>query len=355
MKENKLHIIGLLLAVLLMASCEQEDRTYQGPLYYEYSPVECGQTLSSNLFVKEADKIGENQICVQLVKPAGFAVSVKFKVVDRLYYIRSTAEYMVDKPALTDDEYDIYANTAVYGVDYSFGGTDMAVDYDESIGVGTIIIPEGEMFGYIPINVLKRNGHSAYIVLIDSENAKANKPTSILNLKLSAEKTVYFEAPLNDGIPESWSLLDKDGDGLGWYYYEDWGMVISDSYYYGVGDEPDRALNPENYLITPLITLPTGISEPVLTFELAASANSAYQEKYKVILSETPLMLDNCEDAEILRDYTELTDAYRNETFQLEQIDLTGYEGKSFYIGFVHGDCTDMESLIIRNVTVYGY
>ena len=132
-------------------------------------------------------------------------------------------------------------------------------------------------------------------------------------------------------------------------------MVISDSYYYGVGDEPDRALNPENYLITPLITLPAGISEPVLTFELAASANGAYQEKYKVVLSETPLTLDNCEDAEILRDYTELTDAYRNETFQLEQIDLTGYEGKSFYIGFVHGDCTDMESLIIRNVTVYGY
>lgn len=349
--KNKLYIIGLLLTVLFMGSCELEDRTYQGPLYYEYSPVECGQTISSNIFVKEADKKGEDKICVQLVKPAGFSVSVKFRVVDQLYYVRSSAEYTVEKPELAEDQYDIYENTAQYGVDYTFESSTTPVNYDEDTHTGVITIPEGEMFGYIPVNILKRNGHSAFIVLEDSENARANKPTSILNLKLTAEKTYYFDEPLDEGIPESWSLLDKDGDGLGWYFYESWGMVISDSYDY----DTESPVSPENYLITPLITLPDDVSDPVLTFELAASATNAYQEKYKVVLSETPLTLENCNDAVVLRDYTELTEAYHKKTFQLEQIDLSPYKGKSFYIGFVHGDCTDMESLILRNVVVYGY
>lgn len=147
------YIIGLLLTVLLMSSCEMEDRTYQGPLYYEFSPVECGQTISSNIFIKEADKKGEDQICVQLVKPAGSAVFVRFRVVDQLYYIKSSAEYTVEKPDLSEDQYEIYLNTAEYGVDYCFENGDIYVDYDQDTRIGTITIPEGEMFGYIPINI----------------------------------------------------------------------------------------------------------------------------------------------------------------------------------------------------------
>ena len=90
-------------------------------------------------------------------------------------------------------------------------------------------------------------------------------------------------------------------------------------------------------------------------FDLAASATNAYQEKYKIIASESPLTLDNCQDADVLRDYTELTSAYSKQTFQTEHIDLSKYVGKTIYIGFVHGDCVDMESLILKNVVVYGY
>lgn len=43
------YIIGLFLTVLMLSSCEKEDRTYQGPLFYEFSAVECGQAVSSNI------------------------------------------------------------------------------------------------------------------------------------------------------------------------------------------------------------------------------------------------------------------------------------------------------------------
>ena len=138
---------------------------------------------------------------------------------------------------------------------------------------------------------------------------------------------------------------------MGWYFYEKWSMVISDSYDYDSGD----ALKPENYLVTPAISIPASSMNPTLSFDIAASATNAYKEKYKIVASETPLTLDNCRDALVLRDYTELTDAYAKKNFQNEQIDLSALKGKTVYIGFVHGDCTDMESLIVKNVIVFGY
>lgn len=340
-----------LVIMILFSACEKEDRTYQGPLFYEFSPSECGQSVLSNIFVKEAGQNGEDRLCVQLIKPADKAIRVNFRLAEQLFYIRSTTEYLTELPdGYTDSQYIVYTSTAIYGKDFEFGSGNN-IEYDAKYQTGTITIPAGEMFGYIPLNILQRKGGSAYIVLEDSEDARANRPTSILNLKLTAEKTIYFEESLTEDLPSTWSLLDKDGDGLGWYYYAKWGLVISDSYDY----DTESALHPENYLITPAISIPADATTPELMFDLAASATNAYKEKYKIIVSESPLTLDNCRDAAVLRDYTELTSAYSKKTFQTEHIDLSEYAGKTIYIGFVHGDCADMESLILKNVVVYGY
>ena len=300
--------ICFLVILFLFSSCEKEDRTYQGPLFYEFSPSECGQSVLSNIFVKEAGKNGEDRLCVQLIKPADGAVRVNFRLADQLFYIKSTTEYLTELPdGYTSDQYIVYTGTTTYGKDFEFG-TGSNIEYDAKYQTGTITIPAGEMFGYIPLNILQRKGGSAYIILEDSEDARANRPTSILNLKLTAEKTFYFEESLTKELPSTWSLLDKDGDGLGWYYYAKWGLVISDSYDY----DTESALSPENYLITPAIAIPADATAPELMFDLAASATNAYQEKYKIIASESPLTLDNCQDADVLRDYTELTSAYSN-------------------------------------------
>lgn len=345
------HILQVCLIMLILSSCEKEDRTYQGPLYYEYSASECGQSNLSNIFVKESKSAGEDKLCVQLIKPASGSVKVKFRVADQLFYLKSSAEYVTELPeGIQAGQYDAYISTAKYDEDFKFGESNGLV-YDNKYKTGSIVIPEGDMFGYIPLNILQRKGSSTYIILEDSEDARANRPTSVLNLKMTAEKTNYFAESLTEGIPSTWSQLDKDGDGLGWYFYEKWGLVISDSYDY----DTDSALKPENYLITPAITIPETAVAPELMFDLAASASGAYKEKYKIIASESPLTLDNCRDAIILRDYTELTQAYSKRTFQTEHIDVSSLKGKTVYIGFVHGDCSDMESLIVKNIVVYGY
>lgn len=348
---NLLTAIQCCIGAFLFTSCEQEDRTYQGPLYYEYSASECDQSNLSNIFVKESKKDGEDKLCVQLIAPAKGAVKVNFRVADQLFYIKSSAEYVTELPeGISAGQYDAYVSTAHYGTDFAFTETNGLV-YDTKYQTGSIIIPEGELFGYIPLNILQRKGNATYIVLEDSEDARANKPTSVLNLKMTAEKTIYFTESLTEGIPSGWNTLDKDGDGLNWYFYEKWSMVISDSYDYDSGN----ALKPENYLITPAISIPASATNPELMFDIAASATNAYKEKYKIVASENPLTSENCRDAIVLRDYTELTDAYSKKNFQTEQIDISALKGKTVYIGFVHGDCSDMESLIVKNVVVYGY
>jgi len=167
-------------------------------------------------------------------------------------------------------------------------------------------------------------------------------PVVIVNTLLSES--------LTGEIPSNWTTLDKDGDGHTWEYYDGYGTVCSDSYLSAEG-----ALTPENYIITPAITIPTEATGADISFDLAASAKNAYKEKYKVIVSLQPITLDNCRDASVLRDYTELTEEYKQKNFVHQEISLVEYIGKTIYIGIVHGDCLDMESILLKNVIVNAY
>lgn len=334
-----------------LVSCEQEDRTYQGPLYYEFSPVECNQTLLNNMFVKECSQNGEDKICVQLVKPSEHDVTIGFRLADQLFFENSTSMYSTEPIyGATEDKYMVYHSTAEYGKQYEFG-TSSNLKFDAKYQTGTISIPAGEMFGYIPLNIIKRDGTSAYIILEDSDNAWANKPTSILNVKFMATKTYFFIETMTEAFPAGWTMIDGDGDGNNWYFYESRGWMYSDSY----DDNSGEPLTPENYLISPSITIPAGVNDLELTFELSSAASSAVGEQYRVIISEQPITADNYQKATILRDWTELTADYKRYNFVTEHISIAKYAGKTFYIGFVHGNCTDMYSLCLKNVNVFGY
>lgn len=346
---NRLYSIGLLSAALLCA-CEEEDRTYQGPLYFEFSPVECGQSLINNMFVKECSANGDDQLCVQLIKPADGAVTIRFRLADQLFFINSTSKYYTELPSGNADAYQVFHATAKYGEQFSFGSSSN-LSFDPVYQTGTITIPQGEMFGYIPLNVIKRDGSSTYLILEDSDNAQANVPTSIMNIKFMATKTYFFIESMTEAFPAGWTMIDADGDGNNWYYYASRGWLYSDSY----DDNTGGALTPENYLISPSITIPAGVNDLELTFDLSSAASGAVQEQYRVIISEKPITASNYQDATILRDWTELTADYKRYNFVTEHISIAKYAGKTFYIGFVHGNCTDMYSICLKNVEIFGY
>jgi len=155
------------------------------------------------------------------------------------------------------------------------------------------------------------------------------------------------ESFATDPFVRGWTDIDRDGDGYNWNYYDNPPSITSDSYI-------DDDLTPENYLISPSFTIPVSAQSVTLAFQVAAGASGTdYKEHYKVIASENEITFDNCRNADVLQDWTELTDANRAKTFTNVAVDMTAYKGKTVYIGIVHGDCTGQWFILVRNLKVY--
>lgn len=344
----------LLICFIGFSACEKEDRTYQGPVFYEFSPDKNGQSVSgsNNLIVKETSILGTDTVCIQMIRKNTERTTIRFRIAEQLYFIKSDSRFVTEKPAgLDESAYDVYQSTAVYGTDFDFKNSEDLI-YDPQTKTGAITIDPQEMFANIPINILARNNTVAYFVLEDTDNAQANKPTGLLSLRIISVKTIYFEESFQSGIPVTWGNIDKDGDGHSWEHTTtDGGFAMSRSYLSSDGS----ALTPENYLVSPAITVPASAQSVTLSYDLSASAKNAYQEQYQLLISEEPITEANCREATILQDWTELTEAHKYWSVVTTTTDLQGYAGKTFYIAFLHGNCTDMDRFLLKNVTVYAF
>jgi len=349
---KKIYIILFILGIVgCLSSCKLEDRKYDGPLYVEFCPDQYGQTASPSGIVKTASGVGEDQIGVQLIGLAqSEPLTVNFRVADQIYYLISLDRYAVDLPAGTaPGDYQTILATGKYNEDYSFDGLS-GVTFDKTFGRGSFTIAANSQFGVIPIKVVKKGGAQIFLVLENSENLQANVPTALLRYQTPIDKLILLdESFATDPFNRGWTNIDKDGDGYSWNYYATVPSITSDSYLDDVGP-----VLPENYLISPAIDIPANAQIVTLDFQVAAGANGTdYKEHYKVLISDHAITFDNCRDANVLQDWTELTDANRGKKFTDVSIDMTAYKGKTVYIGILHGDCTDQYYILVRNLSVY--
>lgn len=161
-------------------------------------------------------------------------------------------------------------------------------------------------------------------------------------------ETVLLDASFLEELPAGWSVLDKDGDGHTWVWEDDsmWSYSYRSSY--------GGTLTPEDYLISPAITIPENAEQVDLSFTISVY-KSYYEEKYRIVVSEEPITLENCQEAEVVRDWTMMTEAHTGLNYQLESADLSAYAGKTIYVAFVHGDCSDNYALVMQSVKVTSY
>lgn len=161
---------------------------------------------------------------------------------------------------------------------------------------------------------------------------------------------------------QGWTTIDADGDGYDWYIASNVmstgnghngsnDCVLSQSYKNGVG-----ALTPDNYLVSPEITLGGSI-----TFWACAQDNGWAAEHFGVAVSTT-----NNDDPEAFTllsewtmtakgagaptDFTRSGNRAQGNWYQYT-VDLSAYSGQG-YVAIRHFDCTDMFYLDIDDIAI---
>ena len=143
-------------------------------------------------------------------------------------------------------------------------------------------------------------------------------------------------------LPSAWTTIDNDGDGNNW-------DIGSDPHSAGSQCILSRswngsALHPDNYLITPDISLPTGILS-VLTFWHKGSGDPSFSnEQFMVKVGNI--------GASTVGDFTTLEpELTSSDEYVQKTVDLSSYAGQTIRLAFVHND-TDKEYLCIDDIVV---
>ena len=174
-----------------------------------------------------------------------------------------------------------------------------------------------------------------------------------------------FSESFDDGFPEGWMRIDADGDGHNWVLgssrygdsnnpHKGADMVVSESY-----DNSTGALNPDNYLVSPLVPL-----ENTLSFWACAQDAAYPAEHFGVAISTNSNT--NPEDFEMIKEWTMTSKSFGGKTAVTRSgsrtmgnwynftVDLSEYAGQEGYIAIRHFGCTDMFCLNVDDFAI-GY
>jgi M6 family metalloprotease-like protein len=201
-------------------------------------------------------------------------------------------------------------------------------------------------------------------------NLKAQVVAHEVNLtwEPQAVYTTLFEEDFEDGIPATWGNVDEDGDGFIWEILSSpkttphSGNNIATSASYN--NDNLLALTPDNWLVTPAITLSDNNK---LRYYVAAQDAGYPEEHYGVYISASNTVPGTFEllweetmtatpgkpvDNPAPGAFRSSGPQYVPGTWYERTIDLSDYNGQTVYIAFRHFDSTDQFFLNIDNMKI---
>ena len=211
---------------------------------------------------------------------------------------------------------------------------------------------------YVRMNATTAGSQSGTVTLT-SGNASATINVSGYALDCSTPITLpYSEDFENESTLDCWIFVDADGDGYNWdpSYLRDledentglgyghngsYGMIASASWNSSAG-----ALLPDNWLISPEITIPANYTTVGLSWYAKGQDASWAEEHYAVYVSTTGSNISN---------FT--TTLYEGETtgeWEQYSADLAAYAGQNIRIAFRHYNITDKFWLDLDDISIWG-
>ena len=137
-----------------------------------------------------------------------------------------------------------------------------------------------------------------------------------------------------------WNTFDANNDGFTWDIMSGYGAVN-----FSYDEDNEEAIEPNDYLVSPAISLPAN-GNYELNFKLqAAGTNDWAAEHYSVYVSNeghSPADFVNAVFSETLP----------NNSLTEHTVNLSNYAGQTIYIAFRHHDCEDMYALILKEVEI---
>ena len=256
--------------------------------------------------------------------------------------------------------------------------------YRDGVKVATSTTTSYEDTGLAPataysycVNVEYTDGGLSEGVCLELTTDTPYKPVTNLKAQVTVDEVrlswepqvayqTLFEEGFEGGIPSTWTTVDEDNDGFSWEIlgttpHSGSLAVSSASYDYMNGD----ALNPDNWLVTPAITLTANNS---LTYYVNAQDADYAAEHYGVYISTTGNIVPN--DFSLLFEETMTASPgkpvanpapamfrsggpqYAQGTWYERTVDLSAYSGQTVYLAFRHFNCSDWFILNLDDVKI---
>ncbi|MDH7903273.1 hemagglutinin A [Porphyromonas gingivalis] len=305
--------------------------------------------------------------------PAGLYDPFEYKVPVNADASFSPTNFVLDGTASADipaGTYDYVIINPNPGIIYIVGeGVSKGNDY---------VVEAGKTYHF---TVQRQGPGDAASVVVTGEGGNEFAPVQNLQWSVSGQTvTLTWQAPASDKrtyvlnesfdtqtLPNGWTMIDADGDGHNWLStinvyntatHTGDGAMFSKSWTASGGAKID--LSPDNYLVTPKVTVPENgklsywvSSQEPWTNEhygvfLSTTGNEAANFTTK-LLEETlgsgkpaPMNLVKSEGVKAPAPYQERT------------IDLSAYAGQQVYLAFRHFGCTGIFRLYLDDVAVSG-
>jgi len=239
--------------------------------------------------------------------------------------------------------------------------------------LGTLLSEDGETTASFRLDVLP---DIEYTVAVSLDGYTAHKQTAMLStyeeidVTLSASTLLFFSDFSDE--PENWTNLDDNDDDYLWRFngagYNDTTAAFSESLCMNLG----VCVYPDNWLITPAITLPPDTDSMYLTYWVAPNSSVKPQERLftyitTTIASATPARTDflttkslnNPVDGwvdEVLADGVEMLTSTifsaGHKGWVLQKEDLRLYEGRTVYIAFRHAHSKDQDRILLSDIQI---
>lgn len=146
-----------------------------------------------------------------------------------------------------------------------------------------------------------------------------------------------------------WTRVDGDGDGKGWTVMS---KGVADNFSIGsLSNDNGTTLTPNNWLISPIIEVPTLNAEVVtLSYYVGAVSSEAYAETYRVYIKE----ITNESEAVNVNDYTKIiySGVLKAGDFTKQTVRLSSYAGKKVRIAFRHVTTTSQSGILLDDILV---